>query len=443
MFKTLVNAFREKTIRKKLLFTLLVLLCFRIGCFIPVPGISPDAFGALTSGAGSDFFSVLSTITGGSLQNGTLFALGILPFINASIIMQLLTLIIPSLDRMMKDPDGNGRAKMTQITRYVAIGLAFVQAIGICISWSPWATGSDGTGYITSIFEPGTTGTAFSMVFVVLALVAGSALVMWMSDLITEKGVGNGASLIIFVGILSGFISGFTSEIKLVTGDVTRIWRILLYLLVVVIVFVAIIFIDMSERRISLKGGAPNQYLPIRINSGGVMPIIFASSFLMFPQLIASFWPSSSFYAWWTKYMGVGTWAYSVLLALLIFFFAFFYSKIQFDPEQVLKTIQRRGLSIQGYSNAKEGRLRYSKPYEYLNTVNNRITLMGAIFLAFIALIPGLVFRAILGSNSGGLVNAFSATGMLIVVSVALEFNSQLEQQLMMKNYKNFKSLLR
>lgn len=436
MFKTLMNAFREKSIRNKILFTLLILLFFRIGCFIPVPGISPQAFGNLTSGNGSDFFTVLSTITGGSLQNGTLFALGILPYINASIIMQLLTLIIPALDRMVKDADGNGRAKMTQITRYVAVGLAFVQAIGISISWYR-------SDYISYMFTSGAVGTAFSMVFVILALVAGSCIVMWMCDLITERGVGNGASLIIFVGILSGFGSGFIDEMQLVSNDVTRIWRVLLYLLVVVLVFVLIIFIDMSERRIALRGGGPNQYLPIRINSGGVMPIIFASSFLMFPQLIGSFWPTGKFYIWWTANLGVGSWAYSVLLALLIFFFAFFYSKIQFDPEQTLKMIQRRGLSIQGYSNANANRIRYSKPYEYLNTVNNRITFIGAFFLAFIALIPGLVFRAILDSSNGGLVNAFSATGMLIVVSVALEFNSQLEQQLMMKNYKNFKSILK
>ena len=435
MFKTLMNAFREKSIRNKILFTLLILLVYRIGCFIPVPGISPTAFGNLAT---NEFFSVLSTITGGSLQNGTLFALGILPYINASIIMQLLTLIIPALDRMVKDADGNGRAKMTQITRYMAVGLAFVQAIGVTIGW--YRTNS---AYITTMFDGGTVGLAFSMVFVILALVAGSCLVMWLCDLITDYGVGNGASLVIFVGILSGFVSGFIDEMKMVSEDVTLIWRVLLYLAVVVVVFVFIIFIDMSERRINLKGGGPNQYLPIRINSGGVMPIIFASSFLMFPQLIASFWPTSKFYLWWSANLGTGSWAYSVLLALLIFFFSFFYSQIQFDPEQVLKTIQRRGLSIQGYSNAKEGKLRYSKPYEYLKTVNNRITFIGALFLAFIALIPGLVFRAILNSSNGGLVNAFSATGMLIVVSVALEFNTQLEQQLMMKNYKNFRSILK
>ena len=435
MFKTLMNAFREKSIRNKILFTLLILLIYRIGCFIPVPGISPTAFGNLAT---NEFFSVLSTITGGSLQNGTLFALGILPYINASIIMQLLTLIIPALDRMVKDSDGNGREKMTQITRYVAVGLAFVQAIGVTIGWY-----RTNPAYITTMFDGGTVGLAFSMVFVILALVAGSCLVMWLCDLITERGVGNGASLIIFVGILSGFVSGFIDEMQMVSEDVTLIWRVLLYLAVVVVVFVFIIFIDMSERRINLKGGGPNQYLPIRINSGGVMPIIFASSFLMFPQLIASFWPTSKFYLWWSANLGTGSWAYSVLLALLIFFFSFFYSQIQFDPEQVLKTIQRRGLSIQGYSNAKEGKLRYSKPYDYLKTVNNRITFIGALFLAFIALIPGLVFRAILNSSNGGLVNAFSATGMLIVVSVALEFNTQLEQQLMMKNYKNFRSILK
>ena len=439
MFKTLVNAFAEKGIRKKLLITLLILLIYRIGCFIPVPGINPSAFGSLTGG--NEFFGVLSSITGGSLANGTWFALGILPYINASIIMQLLTLIIPALERMSKEGE-EGRRKMTQITRYMAVLLAVVQGVGITIMWH------NKFGYIQPMFAleglNTTTGLAFSMMFVIFSLVAGSCVVMWLCDLITEFGVGNGASLIIFVGILSGVISGFIDEMKVVTGDVAQIWRVILYLIVVVIVFVFIIFIDMSQRNIpvqyakQVKGnkmyGGQSTQIPIKVNSSGVMPIIFASSFLMFPQLIASFWPDSAFYGWWSRYLGVGTWAYSILLALLILFFSYFYAKIQFNPEDISKSIQQNGGFIPG--------IRPGRPTaEYLNRINNRITLFGAIFLAVIALIPGLVFRAILTSGSAsnsGLVNAFSATGMLIVVSVALEFNTQLENELMMKHYRGF-----
>lgn len=440
MFKTLMNAFAEKGIRKKLLITLAILLIYRIGCFIPVPGISPNAFGALAT---NEFFSVLSTITGGSVQNGTWFALGILPYINASIIMQLLTLIIPALERMSKEGE-EGRRKMTQITRYMAVLLAVVQGIGITIVW--YNGDSNGVSMVQPIFalsEAGASsvGVAFSMMFIIFSLVAGSCVVMWLCDLITEYGVGNGASLIIFVGILSGFIDGFINEMQLVVQQPENIWRVILYLIVVLIVFVFIIFIDMAQRNIpvqyakQVKGnkmyGGQSTQIPIKVNASGVMPIIFASSFLMFPHLIASFWPQSSFYLWWSRWLGTGTWAYSILLALLILFFSYFYAKIQFNPEDISKSIQQNGGFIPG--------IRPGRPTaEYLNRINNRITLFGAIFLAVIALIPGLVFGAILNSGNGGLVNAFSATGMLIVVSVALEFNTQLENELMMKHYRGF-----
>jgi len=265
---------------------------------------------------------------------------------------------------------------------------------------------------------------------------------MWLADLITEFGVGNGASLIIFAGILVGFASGFIDEMKLVSSDVTQIWRVLLYLAVVVVVFVFIIFIDMAQRNITVqyakqvKGnkmyGGQSTHIPIKVNASGVMPIIFASSFLMFPQLIGSLINNgnNAFYIWWQQYLGVGTWAYSVLMAILILFFSFFYAQIQFNPEDISKSIQQNGGFIPG--------IRPGRPTaDYLRKINRRITLFGAIFLAVIALIPSLVFRAILTSSST-LVNAFSATGMLIVVSVALEFNTQLENQLMMKHYKGF-----
>lgn len=432
MFRNLVDAFAVKGIRKKLLWTLLILVIYRLGCFIPLPGLNPNVMGSLAT---NDFFSVLSTITGGSLQNGTLFALGIVPIINAYIIMQLLTLIIKPLEELSKRGE-EGRQKITQITRYVAILLAIIQGIGIVISWN-------NEGYITPIFQTGsetnTVALAFTMIMIIIFLTAGSCLVMWLSDRITELGIGNGSSLIIFVGILSGFFTGLISEFQLISGDATQIWRLLLYLVVVVIVFLFIVFIDMSERRIEVRYGnrqrgnrsytVNNSVIPMKINAGGVMPIIFASSFLMFPQLIASFWPTSSFYQWWQQYLGVGTWAYAVVMALLILFFSFFYSKIQFDPVDISKRIQENDGVIQG--------VRPGRPTaEFLDSVNKRITLFGAIFLAILSLVPSLVFAAILGDGSNELVNAFSATGMLIVVSCALEFNRSLEAQLAMKNLK-------
>lgn len=428
MFKTLMNAFAEKGIRKKMLMTLLVLLIYRIGCFIPIPGIEVSAVSGLLEN--NTFFQVLSTITGGSLANGTLFALGIVPFINAFIIMQLLTLVIPPLERLSKEGE-EGRNKITQITRYVAIGLSIVQGIGIVLAWN-------NQGHILPIFQM--KSPVLTMMFIIVMLTAGSCFVMWLGERITEYGVGNGTSLLIFVGILSGAGTSMLNEFTLIKNDPTVIWRLFLYLIVVVLVFVFIIFVDLAQRNINvqyakqIKGnkmyGGQSTHIPIRVNASGVMPIIFASAFLMFPQMIASFWPTSKFYIWWSKWLGIGSWVYAVVMSLLILFFAFFYAKIQFNPEDIAKSIQQNGGFIPG--------IRPGRPTsDYLNRINNRITLFGAIFLAVIALIPSIVFKAIL-SNSSMLVNAFSATGMLIVVSVALEFNKQLENQLMMKHYKGF-----
>ena len=425
MLDTLINAFKEKEIRKKMLLTLLMLLIFRLGCFIPVPGIASGSFQSLAS---NDFFSIMSTITGGSLQNGTLFALGIIPFINAFIIMQLLTLVIPPLDRLSKQGE-DGRKKITQITRYMAIVLAVIQGVGICLGWGK------------NMFDATFGSTALSMALVIIMFVGGSCLVMWIGDRITEYGVGNGTSLIIFVGILASAGQSLVNAFKNVgNGDVAKnVWLIIAFLIVVLFVFVFIIFVDLAERKITIqyakqvKGnkmyGGQSTHIPMKVNASGVMPIIFASSFLMFPQMIASFWPTSAFYQWWAKWLGIGTPIYIAVMCLLILFFSFFYSQIQFNPEEISKNIQQNGGYIPG--------IRPGRPTaDFLKKINNRITLFGAIFLALIALVPSVVFKFI--GQENGLANSFSATGLLIVVSVAMEFDTQLQNQLMMKHYKGF-----
>ena len=425
MLSTLINAFKEKEIRKKMLLTLLMLLIFRLGCFIPVPGIASGSFQSLAS---NDFFSIMSTITGGSLQNGTLFALGIIPFINAFIIMQLLTLVIPPLDRLSKQGE-DGRKKITQITRYMAILLAVIQGVGICLGWGK------------NMFDATFGSTALSMALVIIMFVGGSCLVMWLADRITEYGVGNGTSLIIFVGILASAGQSLVTAFKNVgNGDVAKnVWLIIAFLIVVLFVFVFIIFVDLAERKITIqyakqvKGnkmyGGQSTHIPMKVNASGVMPIIFASSFLMFPQMIASFWPTSKFYQWWAKWLGIGTPIYIAVMCLLILFFSFFYSQIQFNPEDISKNIQQNGGYIPG--------IRPGRPTaDFLKKINNRITLFGAIFLALIALVPSVVFKFI--GQENGLANSFSATGLLIVVSVAMEFDTQLQNQLMMKHYKGF-----
>lgn len=435
MFETLKNAFKTKEIRVKIWLTLALLLVYRIGCYIPIPTLNAEA---LESAMSLDFLGILSTITGGSLQNATIFALGILPFINSFIIMQLLTLVIPALERMSKEGE-EGRRKITQITRIVAIVLAIVQAIGIVVGMQ---------NAIRPIFsyEIGAEGPPIlTMAFTIVMLVAGSTMVMWLAERITEYGVGNGTSLIIFIGILSTAGTSLANSLKMVGENWTYIWNIIGFILIVIAIFFFIVFMDLSERRITvqyskqIKGnkmyGGQTTYIPIRVNGSGVMPIIFASSLLMFPQMIIQlFFNNTDAAVWYAKYMGTGTPVYYVLLALLILGFSYFYAQIQFNPEDVSKNIQQYGGFIPG--------IRAGKPTsDFLRKINNRITLFGALFLMIIALIPTFIFLALSGQYSGydlGLANSFSATGLLIVVSVALELNKQLESQIMMKHYKGF-----
>jgi preprotein translocase subunit SecY len=424
MFKTLINAFREKEVRTKIFWTLLMLLIYRLGCFIPVPGLDAGQFSEFV---GNDFLKTMSMISGGSLANGTLFALGIIPFINSFIIMQLLTLIIPPLERLSKEGD-EGRKKLTQITRYVAIGLAAVQAVGILIAYNKEGLVNDtfGTPIVT-------------MIFVAIILIGGSTFVMWLGERITEYGIGNGTSLLIFVGIIASFGSDLLTAITNLQDDINNLWFILGFLLMVLFVFVFIIFIDLSERRINIqyakqiKGnkmyGGQSTHIPIRINASGVMPIIFASAFLMFPLMIANFWPTSKFATWYSGAFGAGEIGYIIGMFVLILFFAFFYAQIQFNPDDIARNIQQYVGFIPG--------IRPGKPTSmHLAKINNRITLFGAIFLAFISLVPSIGFSLV--GTQVGLNNAFSATGMLIVVRVALEFDIQLESQLMMRHYKGF-----
>ena len=424
MWQTIVNAFRDKEIRKKIFITLGLLLVFRIGCYIPLPGLD---VAALQSAAGdsSDLIQVMNMISGGSLQNGTLFALGVLPYINSFIIMQLLTLIIPPLDRLSKSGE-EGRKKITQITRYVAIVLGIVQAIGICVTYREYVDIVWGTPWVAYIV-------------IVLLLTAGSCFVMWLAERITEYGIGNGSSLIIFAGIIASFGSSLIGAFGTVGDNTDNIWYILGYLAVVILLFAFIVFIDGAERRVrvnyakQVKGnkmyGGQSTVIPIKVNGSGVMPIIFASSFLMFPSIIVSFFEGTEFANFWNRYIGMGTAVYYVFMFLFIIFFAYFYAQIQFNPMDVARNLQQYGGTIQG--------VRPGKPTsEYLARINNRLTFFGALFLAFIAIIPTFAFNA-LGAPVG-MSSAFSATGMLIVVSVALELDKQLESQIMMKHYKGF-----
>ena len=433
MFETLKNAFKNKDVRKKLLITLALLFIYRIGCWIPIPGIDAAVYGASIQ-SNDTLLGLLSGITGNALQNGALFAIGITPYINASIILQLLTVAIPRLQEYQKQGD-DGKRKITQITRYITIALALAQSIGITVSYSRAGALS------TNVFGPMTNEFVIGM-FVCVIMITGSMLTMWLGERITDYGIGNGISLLIFVGIISSagiaIIAKFQSAFG---GNEMAIWELLGFLIMVIAVFMLIVFVDLAERRVpvqyakQIKGrkqyGGQSTFIPIKVNASGVLPIIFSTAIITFPQMIAQLFTDANngFYIWWQKWLGVGTPIYIVLVAVLILFFSYFYAQIEFNPEDISRNIQQYGGFING--------IRPGKPTtEYLSRISKRLTLFGAIFLAFIALVPSVIFQAVLGADS--LVNAFSATGMLIVVSVALEFNKQLQSQLMMKQYKGF-----
>ncbi len=430
MFETLKNAFKNKDVRTKILITLALLFIYRLGCWIPIPGINPVAY---AGNSADGLLGLLNGITGSALQNGALFAIGITPYINASIILQLLTVAIPRLQEYQKQGD-DGKRKITQITRYITIVLALAQSIGVTVSYAR------GGALATNVFGPMTQTWVVAM-FVVVLMVMGSMLTMWLGERITDYGIGNGISLLIFVGIIASaglaIIAKFQEAFG---GDQMAIWELIGFVIMVVAVFMLIVFVDSAERRVpvqyakQIKGrkqyGGQSTFIPVKLNASGVMPIIFATALITFPQMIAQLVaPNSGFYAWWMTWLGAGTWIYSILVALLILFFSYFYAQIEFNPEDISRNIQQYGGFING--------IRPGKPTtEYLSRISKRLTLFGAIFLAFIALVPSVVFAAVL--DDATLVNAFSATGMLIVVSVALEFNKQLQSQLMMKQYKGF-----
>lgn len=427
MWQTIVNAFKIKDVRRKILITLALLFVYRIGCYIPVPGVS------LFEGMSDyTFLQLMSAVSGGALQYGTFFAMGIGPYINASIIIQLLTVGIPALERLSKQGE-EGRRKINTYTRILTLVLAIAQAIGILVAFKSYV-------HADQIFGNEGFANFLSYAFLVIVYTAGASLTMWIGERITDYGVSNGISMLIFAGILSSAGTAILALIKnLFVPDqaANAAWSLVAFVVAAIVIFAAIVTVECAERKIpvqyakQVKGrkmyGGQSTHIPIKVNSSGVMPLIFAFAILSFPDLIMNLVGVKTANTWWGQHMGTGSWLYMVVLCLLILFFAYFYNQIQFNPDDISKSIQGNGGFIPG--------TRPGKPTaDYLRRVSNRITLFGAIFLAIVALVPSLIFKAI--DNS--LVNVFSATGLLIMVSVALEFDQALQSQIMMKNYKGF-----
>ena len=428
MFQTIINAFKIKEVRRKILITIALIFVYRLGCYIPVPGVNTlERLNEYT------FLEIMSAVSGGALSSGTFLAMGIGPYINASIIIQLLTVGIPALERLSKQGE-EGRRKINAYTRILTLVLAIAQAIGILVAF-----GGNGGIDFGALFDDKGFGKFLSYAFLVIVYTAGAALTMWLGERITDYGVSNGISLLIFAGILSTAGTLLLAEINNLTVPglaMKTTWTLIGFVVAAIVIFGAIVAVNDAERKVpvqyakQVKGrkmyGGQSTHIPIKVNASGVMPLIFAFAILSFPDLIMNLFQIKD--NWWLRNVGAGSWVHTVILCVLILFFAYFYNQIQFNPDDISKSIQGNGGFIPG--------TRPGKPTaDYLRRVSNRITLFGAIFLAALALIPSLVFKAVGGE---GLMNVFSATGLLIIVSVALEFEQALQSQIMMKNYKGF-----
>ncbi len=439
MLKTLREAFAQKDLRHKILMTLGLMMLYCVGCFLPIPGIDPSVFSDAVNNSGSNsFLSLLSSLTGGALSKGAWFAIGVSPYITSSIVVQLLSVALPSLQRLSKQ-GSDGRKKIAVITRYVSLVLAIIQSIAIVVSINTVSSK-------TLLWE--SAPDFLIQVLVVISLVAGTMLTVWLGDKITEIGVANGMSMLVFVGILTSGITAFTNSIvKVFTEGIDAIVTPIVFLILLVLIFAFIVMFDLAERRIpvtyakQVKGnkmyGGQSTNIPIKLNATGVMPIIFATALVNFPQLIMQMLLSFNnqgvigAYDWYQTYMGTGTWINIVVTSLLILGFSYFYATLMFNPEEVSLQIQRNGGFILGY--------RPGKPTtDYLKKVSRRITFFGAVFLMLVAMIPSLLFTNIPAISGDALTTAFTSIGMLVTVSVALEFDKSIQNQMLMKQYKGF-----
>jgi preprotein translocase subunit SecY len=426
------NMFKIRDLRVKILFTLAMFGVYRLGATIPVPGIDLEAVKLFQSQQeAGGIYGLINLFSGGALESFSVFALGVIPYITASMIMQLLTVVIPRLQALQEEGE-SGRKVITQWTRYLTVMLALIQSTGFTFLFH--------TGQFTNGIDLVPNYTVGRVVLIVMTMTAGTAMVMWLGELITQRGVGNGMSLIIFVSILSQFPFIF-SQIWGQTVAANLPIRFVVIIAVFVVMIVSIIYVDQGQRRIPIQFakrvrgrrvmGGQSTYIPLKVNTAGVIPVIFATSVLLIPSLIITAIPSdaawlNSIYNWIDENLGGGTggvsWWYILILFSLIIFFTYFYTAIQFDPEKQAEMIQRQGGFVPG---VRPGR----QTAKHLSFILNRITLPGSIFLGVISVLPAI---------AGAIWNiqiAFSGVSILIVVGVALETMKQIESQLTMRNY--------
>lgn len=426
MWETLRNAWKVEELRKKLIYTFLMLVLFRLVGVIPVSGINAAVVKEVAGNY--DMLGLVNMMTGNSFSQMTIMAMGITPYINSSIIMQLLTVAIPALERLQKDGGEEGKQKINRITRYVTVALAALQAIGII-------AGLQKSG---NVLYPAYQN-FFGYMTIGVIMAGGTALAMWIGERITKNGIGNGVSLLIFAGIISNLFNGivlaFTDAVG-ITHYGTTIWQFLVIIISCLVITTLVTFVDMGERRIPVQYakrvvgrkayGGQSTYIPLKVIAVGVLPLIFAYSFMSFPgTILAFFGTNSGVYKWWSTYMSQSSALYLIVCAVLIILFSYFYTSITFNPREIAENIQKQGGTING---RRPGKV----TVDYLQRTSNRLTLFAALFLAVLATVPTLL------SVWNNVQIPFAASSILIAVSVAIETVRQVEAQLVMRHYKGF-----
>jgi len=424
VLQTFRNAWKIEEIRKKIVFTLFMLLLYRVGNAIPVPYVNVSLLGQYFESLQNTVLGLFNVMSGGAFSSATIFALSIQPYINASIIIQLLCIAIPALERMAKDEGEEGKKKINNITRYSTVGIALLQGFGYYMLLRNNSLGSQPLLSETGIWQA---------IVIILTFTAGSALVMWMGEQITEFGIGNGISMILFASIVSRFPTGVITSVTNISNGTLQWWAYLLMLLGALVLIVLIVVVTNAERRIPVQYskrvvgrkqyGGQATHLPMKVNMSGVLPVIFAQSIASIPATIAAF--SGKQLTWFDT----TSLLYALVYFLLIIFFSYFYSTIQFNPIEVANNLKRNGGFIPGY--------RPGKPTsEFIQKVLNKITLFGAIYLSIIAVTPYLLSHWSNVARTSGI--SLGGTSIIIVVGVALETVQALENQMLMRHYKGF-----
>ena len=447
MFNTLKNAWRIPDLRKKLLYTLLIIIAFRFGSVVPVPFLNVSALNTLMASANETALGYINMLTGGAFANATLFAMGITPYINSSIIIQLLTVAIPALENLQKEGE-EGRKKITTITRFVTVALGILQSVAyfFYLRANNYLM-TDGAGNAFTGFDA-----VFQAVVIIAVLTAGTAVIMWLGEQISIDGIGNGISIILFAGIVSRFPTLIRQLFQYISTG-RNVYKVLVPVVIVIFLLMIayIVLVDNAERRLPIQYakrvvgrkqyGGQSTYMPIKLNMSGVLPIIFASSILSLPATVQMFISADKYKGTgWEKFFDAfqsDSWWYAAMYFVLIIFFAYFYSTIQYNPIEMANNLRKNNGVIPGF---RPGR----STSDYIMKILSRLTLLGALMISVVALFP-IIYSLIcdaaikpLGDSDGGMSISLGGTSLIILVGVALETVRQLESQMMMRHYKGF-----